>query len=79
MVLYKCVHDDWLLNSLDLFWSSRAATPGSTLPSSSSKEAPPPVEMWDIWLATPACSTAETESPPPMMVVQPCSPTSVYA
>lgn len=28
--------------------SSRHATPGSTLPSSSSSEAPPPVEMWDI-------------------------------
>ena len=31
--------------------SSSAATPGSTLPSSSSNEAPPPVEMWDIFSA----------------------------
>ena len=58
---------------LGLLWSSRAATPGSTLPSNSSSEAPPPVEMCDIWLATPAFSTADTESPPPMMVVQPYS------
>mmetsp|Transcript_1111 Transcript_1111/g.2263 ORF Transcript_1111/g.2263 Transcript_1111/m.2263 type:complete len:218 (+) Transcript_1111:328-981(+) len=48
-----------------------AATPGSTLPSRSSSEAPPPVEMCDIFSARPAFSTAATESPPPMMVVQP--------
>mmetsp|Transcript_22683 Transcript_22683/g.33824 ORF Transcript_22683/g.33824 Transcript_22683/m.33824 type:complete len:238 (+) Transcript_22683:237-950(+) len=49
----------------------RAATPGRTLPSRSSREAPPPVEMWDILSATFAFSTAATESPPPMMVVAP--------
>ena len=42
-----------------------------TLPSSSSRDAPPPVEMWLILSATPAASTAATESPPPMMVVAP--------
>lgn len=31
----------------------------------------PPVEMWLILAATPAFSTAATESPPPMMVMQP--------
>ena len=41
------------------------------MPSSSSSEAPPPVEMCDIFSARPAFSTAATESPPPMMVVQP--------
>mmetsp|Transcript_14423 Transcript_14423/g.36487 ORF Transcript_14423/g.36487 Transcript_14423/m.36487 type:complete len:206 (-) Transcript_14423:990-1607(-) len=51
--------------------SSSAATPGRTLPSRSSRLAPPPVEMWLILLATPAFSTAATESPPPMMVVHP--------
>mmetsp|Transcript_22581 Transcript_22581/g.35318 ORF Transcript_22581/g.35318 Transcript_22581/m.35318 type:complete len:228 (-) Transcript_22581:747-1430(-) len=51
--------------------ASRAATPGRTLPSRSSREAPPPVEMWDIFSARPAFSTAATESPPPMMVVAP--------
>mmetsp|Transcript_22827 Transcript_22827/g.58112 ORF Transcript_22827/g.58112 Transcript_22827/m.58112 type:complete len:313 (-) Transcript_22827:909-1847(-) len=53
------------------YLSFRAATPGSTLPSSSSRDAPPPVDTWEILEATPACSAAATESPPPMMVVQP--------
>ena len=30
------------------YLSSRQATPGSSLPSMNSKEAPPPVEMWVI-------------------------------
>uniref|UniRef100_K3X5U2 Uncharacterized protein n=1 Tax=Globisporangium ultimum (strain ATCC 200006 / CBS 805.95 / DAOM BR144) TaxID=431595 RepID=K3X5U2_GLOUD len=51
--------------------SVSAATPGSTLPSKSSKLAPPPVEMWLICAARPACSTAATESPPPTIVVEP--------
>merc|ERR1711957_626785 len=51
--------------------SLSAATPGRTLPSRSSSEAPPPVEMCDIFSARPAFSTAATESPPPMMVMQP--------
>lgn len=51
--------------------SSRARTPGSCLPSNSSKLAPPPVEMWLITEATPTFSTAATESPPPMIVVTP--------
>lgn len=51
--------------------SSSARTPGSSLPSSNSKLAPPPVEMWLITLATPTFSTAATESPPPMIVVTP--------
>ena len=41
------------------------------MPSSSSRLAPPPVEMWDILSARPAFSTAATESPPPMIVQQP--------
>lgn len=45
---------------------------GHTLPSRSSREAPPPVEMWLILSARPAFSTAATESPPPMMVMVPC-------
>mmetsp|Transcript_2575 Transcript_2575/g.3736 ORF Transcript_2575/g.3736 Transcript_2575/m.3736 type:complete len:232 (-) Transcript_2575:611-1306(-) len=39
----------------------------------SSREAPPPVEMWDISPARPLCSQAATESPPPMMVMAPFS------
>ena len=42
-----------------------------TLPSSNSRDAPPPVEMWLILSARPAFSTAATESPPPMMVMVP--------
>ena len=49
-----------------------AATPGSTLPSSSSRLAPPPVLMWLMPAAQPAFSTAATLSPPPTTVVVPC-------
>src|SRR5207244_12163472 len=45
-----------------------AAMPGSSLPSSSSSEAPPPVEIHEIRSATPASCTARTESPPPTTV-----------
>eukprot|EP00975_Prorocentrum_lima_P028314 5951382-Prorocentrum_lima.AAC.1 len=51
--------------------SSSAATPGNTLPSSSSKLAPPPVEMCDIFGARPDLLTADTESPPPMILMAP--------
>mmetsp|Transcript_1913 Transcript_1913/g.4250 ORF Transcript_1913/g.4250 Transcript_1913/m.4250 type:complete len:202 (-) Transcript_1913:522-1127(-) len=53
--------------------SASAATPGRTLPSMSSSEAPPPVEMWDMSPALPLFSVAATESPPPMMVTAPFS------
>src|SRR5260370_3442464 len=48
-----------------------AARPGNSFSSSSSREAPPPVEMNVILSARPACFTAVTESPPPMMGVAP--------
>src|SRR5579859_2902135 len=47
----------------------KAATPGRTLPSMNSSEAPPPVETWLSLSARPACSTAWTDSPPPTTVV----------
>src|SRR3990172_3874241 len=53
--------------------SISAATPGRTFPSSNSRLAPPPVEMWLILSARPACSTAATDSPPPTTVVAPLS------
>ena len=31
----------------------RAATPGSSFPSRSSREAPPPVDTWDTWSSVP--------------------------
>ena len=53
--------------------SSRQSTPGSTFPSRSSNEAPPPVEMCDMRGARPALLTAATESPPPMIETAPLS------
>jgi dienelactone hydrolase len=45
-----------------------AATPGSSLPSRSSSDAPPPVETQEMRSASPASWTARTESPPPTTV-----------
>src|SRR5205823_8117896 len=60
--------------------SVSAATPGSSLPSSNSSDAPPPVEMQVIFSARPACLTAVTESPPPIIVVAPdCAIASAIA
>mmetsp|Transcript_2051 Transcript_2051/g.3787 ORF Transcript_2051/g.3787 Transcript_2051/m.3787 type:complete len:224 (-) Transcript_2051:746-1417(-) len=50
--------------------SVRMARPGKTLPSSSSREAPPPVEMWDSFGAWPDFSAALAESPPPTIDMQ---------
>ena len=51
-----------------LWTFTRAAMPGSSS-SINSSDAPPPVEMKVILSASPACFTAVTESPPPMIVV----------
>ena len=57
--LYKCggVRGS-PLHKWDAIWgdylSSRQATPGSSLPSRNSREAPPPVEMWVILSAKPS-------------------------
>jgi hypothetical protein len=46
--------------------------PGSTFPSTSSKEAPPPVDKWDKLLLAPGTRfTKEIVSPPPQTVVTP--------
>ena len=45
-----------------------AATPGSSLPSSSSSDAPPPVDTHETLSASPSSWTARTESPPPTTV-----------
>src|SRR2546429_683505 len=57
--------------------SSRAATPGSGLPSRNSSAAPPPVETWVSLSSSPA--TAAAESPPPTTVVAPRFPASIRA
>src|SRR5688572_11704598 len=51
------------------YLSNNAATPGNSLPSKNSSDAPPPVETCVICLARPAFLTALAESPPPMTVV----------
>src|SRR5262249_56306548 len=50
------------------FASGIAATPGSSLPSSSSSEAPPPVETQETRSASPRSWSARTEPPPPTTV-----------
>ena len=54
-------------------FSVRASTPGSFRPPRNSRDAPPPVEMCEIFPATPDWWTAATESPPPTMEVAPRS------
>src|SRR5262249_41219037 len=58
--------------------SGIAATPGSSTPSRSSSDAPPPVEIQEIRSATPASWTARTESPPPT-TVKPSEPATARA
>src|SRR5512136_2121191 len=59
--------------------ASRAATPGSTRPSTSSRLAPPPVERWLTALVRPAFSNAAPESPPPTTVTAPADVASASA
>src|SRR5690606_1745417 len=47
--------------------ASSAATAGRVLPSRNSRNAPPPVEMYDTLSAMPYLSTAASVSPPPAM------------
>jgi len=47
--------------------------PGRTLPSKSSKEAPPPVLIWLTFSVAPYNLTKLAESPPPIIVVAPFS------
>src|SRR5207253_8148377 len=58
---------------------SRAATPGSTLPSRNSSDAPPPVETCVTLCSSPAWAIAAAESPPPTIVVAPCTVASASA
>src|SRR5215469_3057633 len=45
---------DFINHQQLVYLSVSASTPGSFLPSRNSRLAPPPVEMWVIWSATPA-------------------------
>src|SRR5215469_14631406 len=60
---------DFINHQQLVYLSVSASTPGSFLPSRNSRLAPPPVEMWVIWSATPAWLMALTLSPPPMIDV----------
>mmetsp|Transcript_73487 Transcript_73487/g.195333 ORF Transcript_73487/g.195333 Transcript_73487/m.195333 type:complete len:213 (-) Transcript_73487:839-1477(-) len=51
--------------------SSNAATPGNSLPSKSSKEAPPPVLQWVTLSSVSYFLQAVAVSPPPMTVIVP--------
>src|SRR5262249_32179279 len=66
------------LPAINIYAAGIAATPGSSFPSSSSSEAPPPVEIHEIRSATPASYTARTESPPPT-TVKPSHPATARA
>src|SRR6478735_12829434 len=59
------------------YFFDRASTPGSTLPSRNSSDAPPPVEMCEILSATPADLTAFSESPPPTTLTAPDAATAL--
>ena len=48
---------------------SSASTPGSSLPSNSSNDAPPPVDSQSTFSSSPNWRSAATESPPPTTVV----------
>ena len=52
------------------FYLSNAEIPGSIFPSRTSRNAPPPVEIYEILSETPALLTAVTLSPPPTMLRQ---------
>merc|ERR1712196_358312 len=53
--------------------SLRAATPGKTLPSKSSKEAPPPVLQWLTLSSVSYFLQAVAVSPPPITVIVPAA------
>ena len=61
----------------------RAVTPGNSLPSSSSKLAPPPVETWLSLFSTPYLAATVAVSPPPIMTILPlcaaCTAASMVA
>src|ERR671920_840383 len=65
-----------MISSL-FYLSGRTAMPGSSLPTTYSSEAPPPVEMWLIRSSSLSLLTAATESPPPTTLVAPLSATAL--
>mmetsp|Transcript_60200 Transcript_60200/g.99405 ORF Transcript_60200/g.99405 Transcript_60200/m.99405 type:complete len:313 (+) Transcript_60200:1374-2312(+) len=64
-----------LAGTFSAVFSLRAAIPGNTLPSNSSKLAPPPVLTWLTLSSVLYTLHAVAVSPPPITVVAPCSVT----
>jgi len=56
-----------------------AETPGRSLPSRSSSEAPPPVDTWLILSSTPYLAATVAVSPPPIMTIFPLCAASTAA
>mmetsp|Transcript_31371 Transcript_31371/g.56379 ORF Transcript_31371/g.56379 Transcript_31371/m.56379 type:complete len:262 (-) Transcript_31371:239-1024(-) len=61
-----------LLGTVAPTTSLKAAIPGKTLPSRSSKLAPPPVLTWDTLSSVSYTLHAVAVSPPPIIVIAPC-------
>jgi len=60
-------------------FAERAVTPGNSLPSSNSREAPPPVDTCETLSSAPHLATAVAVSPPPTIVVAPFCVASITA
>ena len=54
----------YLLGHLSFYLLARASRPGRARPSSSSRVAPPPVEMWEMEEDSCSSATAAALSPP---------------
>src|SRR6185369_1552959 len=72
-------HHSCLFVSICGYFSDNAATPGSTLPSRNSRDAPPPVEVCDTFLSAPNFFAAVAVSPPPTTVVAPAAVAATMA
>jgi hypothetical protein len=55
----------------DTYLLDRAATPGSSFPSSNSSDAPPPVDTWLSLSSTPYLAATVAVSPPPIITILP--------
>mmetsp|Transcript_48683 Transcript_48683/g.80755 ORF Transcript_48683/g.80755 Transcript_48683/m.80755 type:complete len:211 (+) Transcript_48683:237-869(+) len=67
------LHSNCFESQLKELISDKKATPGNILPSNNSNDAPPPVDTCDTFSPQPNLLHADAESPPPTMVIAPCS------
>merc|ERR1719277_634024 len=73
------IHAQTILPNIRHHTSLRAATPGSTLPSNNSNEAPPPVLQWLTLSSVSYFLHAVAVSPPPITVMVPAAVASTTA